>query len=109
MSAKKLRKIFLKKAPDVMERMMEDAGYHRKTSLSPAEEEIWELVKDCIKKEQDLESIQATSTESIVALLGKGKISVNEAIQLMELLRTQQEVDLAPELLKQMKKLNKKK
>ena len=106
MNSKELRHYFLKQGKDLIDLQLD---YSRKfKSISQAQKQAFDVLGKILVETSDLQKINAGSTQQVILLLGKGKVSVDEALKLMELLRTQQEVELAPEMLKQLKKLNKK-
>ena len=76
-----------------------------KSLLVKPREEMWYLLKEIISRASDLDTINAKSTSEIITLLGKGKISIDEAIKLMKLLQTKQDIDELPKLIAAMEKL----
>ncbi len=73
--------------------------------LTKPREDMWDLLKDIISKASDVDRLTAKSTSEVIHLLGKGKVSIDQAMKLMELLKVEQEIKELPRLMKQLEAL----
>ncbi len=64
-----------------------------------------DMMLDLIMTAKDTDKIAVKTTAEVVALLGKGKISIEQALRLMELLKAEQEIHELPKLMEQLEKL----
>jgi len=69
------------------------------------QQKILDLVSPMIKDYQQVKSITANTASSVIALLGKGKITPSEAITLLKVIQTKVETDEAEMALKLKKDL----
>lgn len=72
-----------------------------------AREDVFDILKEVILKESDTKKIIATSTESVLKLLRRGKITLEEAERLMKIMQTDFEITELPKLLEKFESLNK--
>ncbi len=63
------------------------------------------LVEDSIKSAGDIVEIQATTAQEVVGLVSKGKMTLPEAREFMQILKTQQEIEELPKLLAKLQEL----
>ncbi len=110
-NAKELRKEFLQNSSMVFDEI-KARTLGRKSPHPNADEPFlkmyWDALVPIIHAADDIQKLKATSTGDIIKLLGKGKITIQESLLLMELIKGRAEVDLAPALLAELKKINKK-
>ena len=63
-----------------------------------AVDDIWKAIVPIIQSTSDVFIYDAKSTNDIIMLLGRGKISINDAIKLMSLLQAKQDIEELPKL-----------
>ncbi len=110
MGANKIRKKFMRDiAPQVLDLYAKQLSGDSTPSKDPHTlNRMWECVQEIILKEGDIRKLEISTTKDILLLLKQGKVSIGDSKELMEMLGRRTEVDVAPELLKQLQKLNKK-
>ncbi len=95
MKATELREAFLK---DHAEKVMSlyrdrlDGNFPKDCDIS-ALDKMWELLEKIVIGVKDKETLDATSTQSVLDALKKGKITVDQAKELMFILKLQSDVD----------------
>ncbi len=104
-NAKQARICFLENASTIIK----DQLYLAKndTKLSPGQRQLFDTLSKMIVAESDMEKIKTKSSADILELLGKGKVSVAQAVQLMELMKGKAEIDLSEDLMEKLDKLKK--
>ena len=71
--------------------------------------DMWELTQKLIVQASDARKLEAHTTAEVIGLLKTGKVTVKEAKELMEMLRTANEVDILPDLMNKMNDIKKRK
>ena len=64
-----------------------------------AVDDVWKAIVPIMQSTSDVFVYDAKSTNDIIMLLGRGKISINDATRLMSLLQTKQDIDDLPKLI----------
>ena len=73
------------------------------SSKSPsAREEVFEIFKQMILMESDIKRIKARTTESVLKLLQRGKIDLDEAERLMKIMHVKFEIEEIPKLMEKL-------
>lgn len=68
---------------------------------------MWTLLEKIIVDAKDIDAITAQSAVDVIALLKDGKVDVEVAVKLMELLKTKQDIEELPKLREAIENLNK--
>ncbi len=66
---------------------------------------VWEVAKEIILNADNLKKIDAQSTKDVTTALSKGKITADEALKLMSMLKLEYEVSELPLLLDRLDQL----
>ncbi len=106
-NARELRDLFLSEAPAVMEKMILHSKSNANPNLSGIQSEMWDLIKDTIKKVEDREKIEVESAADVIGLLKKGDLSASEATELLNVLKAQQDLEELPKLVEALQDLKK--
>ncbi len=106
MTAIELKQQLLKEAPKILRQYLKSAqGDGCLTAIGgEARKAIFEIIQQLILKAPELETIKAASTRDVIQLLGKGKITPEQAFKLMEILEKQQNIEELPKLVKKLQK-----
>jgi hypothetical protein len=104
-----IRANFLKKAePLIDEYVGASLGKSQLSSNdATARSEVWSLLRDILVNADDLKKVSASNTKSVLRLLRRGKITIDEAERLMRIMQTDFEVTELPALLEKFESLNK--
>jgi DNA-binding ferritin-like protein (Dps family) len=106
MTAKEARKQFLKRAKKIIKRQFEYSETFQR--IPEAQKQQFDCLVKMMIAESDSLKFKISSTNSILNLLEKGKISVKESKELMSILKDKVEIEEIPKLMKQLEALSKK-
>ncbi len=103
-----LRGYFVNQAKPILDEYIGSAlgTSELKSNNSDARQETWKLLRDIILGAGNLQKIEAGSTAEVVNMLSDGRITFQEAKELMNMLSTKSEIDDLKVLLEKMDDLN---
>ena len=64
-----------------------------------AYEMLWPMITNIVSKTEDLRIIEASNAKEVLSAVSKGKITFDEGMKMMQLLKDQQIIDEMPKLL----------
>ncbi len=106
-----LRDLFIKGAEFVINSELEAANGTRQLDLKdvdiPSYLRVWDVAKVIILNANNLKKIEAKSASDITNALSKGKISADDAVKLMTMLKLKSDVEELPKLLDQLSEIKK--
>lgn len=104
-----MREIFLKKGMKVLKHKLclatgEDSPLDFSVIAREDVDDICKVLYPIIQQSEELRALNAKSTSDVIQLLGKGKITPEQAFKLMEILEKQQNIEELPKLVKKLQK-----
>ena len=111
MTPLQIRSEILKSAPDIIV-LLSDLVKHPSKGISKTQQmaidTLWPTIHTVAIKAQDREAIEAKTSQDIVGLLSKGKVSITEAKDLMSMLRDKSDIDDIRDLMARIEELEEK-
>jgi len=102
-----LRMLFIRDAEYVVRGVL-DRAIGRRTSIAKDRvdqtdlDRAWEVLSPLLRQSGELRKIEAQTTKQILAGVAGGKLTIQEANDLMEILKVQQDIEELPKLLEQL-------
>jgi hypothetical protein len=82
-----------------------DKRVEHRSLAEKAQDKIWDAMVPMIQQLGEARKLEAGSTAGVIDLLRSGNVTVDEALKLMTMLRTQVEADILPDLQNKLEEL----
>lgn len=105
-----IRQKLLNASEDVIDKMIEDAKGKdplRVAEANRAVDTIKKFAIDAAASSFDIQKIELKNTTTVLDLLSKGSIGIDDALKLMLILQKKEEIDTVPQLLEKLEQLHK--
>lgn len=103
-----IRQAMLDRAPAVIDEILNRAISGKRNLYCNETElyKVWDAVVPMIQQVGDHRKIEAQTCADVIKALGKGQVTVDEALKLMQMLRIQSESELLPEIANKLDAMN---